>query len=237
MKKLYVVTTAPKKLISRIKVENVPMTRGAYTHISLPHGLSKRRCERLWRTLKPTSGSVILPPHSSAAEFYLPHKNVFSVDSALSYILLEAALLLLYINEGEGRASDIALCLADRSGKYAAYADRFIAKCKTLKIYTQNPCAYFKACEGMLKRCGCEPVITDKPCECDVLVLPQSHLICIGQRRLRLKPDCVRISGESDLPAALQLAVLMENRRLISGKCSISLYENGNKINIGKIRL
>ena len=235
MKKLFVITPAPKKLISRIKVSNVPMTRGAYTVITLPHGLSKRRCERLWRTLKPTSGSVILPPHSTAAEFNLPQKYAFSVDNALSYILLEAALLLLKTNED--RASEITLCIADRSGKYAACTERFIANCKTLKIYTHNPCAYFKVCEGMLNSHGCEPVISDKPGGCDVLLLPQSHIICIGSRRLKLNPDCIKLSGEGDLPAALQLAVLMENRRMLNGKCSICLYENGNKINIGKIQL
>ncbi|MGN0115573.1 MAG: hypothetical protein ACI396_09615 [Acutalibacteraceae bacterium] len=235
MKKLFVITPAPKKLVSRIKVASVPMTMGAYTGITLPHGLSKRRCERLWRTLKPTSGSVILPPHSSAAEFHLPQKYAFSVDKALSYILLEAALLLLKTNED--RAREITLCIADRSGKYAAYTKRFLSRCKTLKIYTENPYAYFKECEGMLNSHGCEPVISDKPGSCDVLLLPQSHIICIGSRRLKLNPDCVKLLGDSDLPAALQLAVLVDNRRLLNGKSSISLYENGNKTNIGKIQL
>lgn len=235
MKKLYVVNPASKKLICRIKVASVQKARGSYTEITLPHGLSKRRCERLWRTLKPTVGSVILPPHSSAAEFHLPQKYAFSVDNALSYILLEAALLLLIINED--RASKITLCIADRSGKYAAYTERFMNRCKTLKIFTENPCAYFKECEGMLNSHGCEPVISDKPGGCDILLLPQSHIICVGSRRLKLNADCIKLSGEGNLPAALQLAVLIENRRMLIGKCSICLYENGNKINIGKIRL
>lgn len=235
MKNLYVITAASKKLISRIRVTSVPTKYGAYKQVTLPLGLSKRRCERFWRTLKPKAGSVILPPHSSAAEFYLPSKCVFSVNNALSHILLEAAILLLCANEQ--RASEITLCIADRCGKYSAYTERFMNRCKTLKIYTENPFAYFKACEGMLNRCGCEPVISDKPGECDVLLLPQSHMICIGARRLGLSPDCVKISGEGGLPPAVQLALLYENRRILRGKCSLWLCENGNKINIGKIQL
>ena len=235
MKNMYVIAVEPKKMISRIRVTDVPSAYGAYKQITLPHGLSKRRYERLWRTLKPKSGSVILPPHGSAVELYLPQKCVFSINNALSHILLESALLLLCANEN--RANEITLCIADKSGKYATYAERFMSRCKTLKIYTENPCAYFKACEGMISRYGCEPVISGKPCECDVLLLPQSHTMCVGGRRLTINADCVKLSGKSGLPAAVQLALLYENRRLIRGKCSLWLYENQNKINIGKIRL
>lgn len=235
MKKLYVIGFKPKKPLSRIKVTSVPTSRGEYIDIALPRGISKRRCERLWRTLKPTVGSVVLPPHRTAAEFGLPQKCVFSAGNALSRIFLEAALLLFSANES--RASEITLCIADRSGKYAAYAERFIGLCKTLKIYTENPCAYFKVCEGMLNRHGCEPIISEKPGGCDVLLLPQTHLICIGARQLKLTADCVRIIGESELPAAVQLAQICENSRILHTKCTIDLSEGKNKINISKIQL
>lgn len=232
-------TEQKRKMFKKIRTVGHSVAGIDCTEVILAKNVSKHALLRLWRQMSVSAHTVILPESTSREDFLITGIKLFRPATAISRLCVDCALDILSQNAEAARS--LSVCLADKSGRFAGSAERFMPLCRELKILTSNPTAYFRVADGILARHGAEPIISDNPGKCDFVVLPFSGSIFCKTEKYTVTESSVTAPAIPDMAPADAVKVMIAHyektgeRRFDSA--ATLLDHGGEPIGIGDIQL